>query len=231
MKRSRFKPKTGILQNCLYCGKKFYVIKCLIGDAKYCSAICRDTGHRTKFCPKGHDKDVTGRTKTRRCLICRIDFVKAQTKNYFPQYHKKWYRKHKKKILVQQAKYTREKKAKDPIFKLTSRLRVRLWHALKRNFKAGSAVRDLGCTIPFFKEYIEKKFNSRMTWKNWGTYWELDHVKPLISFDLTNKKQFIKAVHYTNMQPLTKVEHKKKSAKERKKKYFKSINKIFGGHI
>jgi hypothetical protein len=33
------------------------------------------------------------------------------------------------------------------------------------------------------------------------------------------------------MQPLTKVEHKKKSAKERKKKYFKSINKIFGGHI
>jgi hypothetical protein len=75
--------------------------------------------------------------------------------------------------------------------------------AIKGNFKIGSAVNDLGCSIEQLKQYLESKFLLGMTWDNWTTDgWHIDHIKPLASFDLTDKKQFLEACHYTNLQPL-----------------------------
>jgi hypothetical protein len=44
--------------------------------------------------------------------------------------------------------------------------------------------------------------------------WEIDHIIPLWKFDLEDSIQFKQAVHYTNLQPLTIEDHKKKTAKE-----------------
>jgi hypothetical protein len=67
--------------------------------------------------------------------------------------------------------------------------------------KAGSAVRDLGCTIPELMVYLEARFQEGMSWENYGA-WHLDHIKPLVLFDLTDREQFLQAAHYTNLQPL-----------------------------
>lgn len=40
-----------------------------------------------------------------------------------------------------------------------------------------------------------------MTWENWGA-WQLDHIRELALFDLTDRAQFLEACHYTNYQPL-----------------------------
>ena len=53
------------------------------------------------------------------------------------------------------------------------------------------------------------------TWDNWGVTWHLDHIKPLASFDLTDRAQFLLACHYSNLQPLLIAEHKAKTAAER----------------
>ena len=60
-----------------------------------------------------------------------------------------------------------------------------------------------GCDISFLKNYLEQKFQVGMTWDNYGINgWHIDHIVPLISFDLTSVAEIRKACHYTNLQPL-----------------------------
>jgi len=89
---------------------------------------------------------------------------------------------------------------------------------IKRNQKSGSAIRDLGCSIDELKFYIEGQFQQGMTWDNWGVIgtgkkWNIDHKIPLAFFDLTDRKQFLVACHYTNLQPLWALENIRKSNK------------------
>jgi hypothetical protein len=99
--------------------------------------------------------------------------------------------------------YINNKLKTDINFKLAHNLRNRLYIALCGDFKSGSAIKDLGCTIPELKTYLESKFQEGMTWKNWKhNGWHIDHIIPLDSFDLSNREEFLKACHYTNLQPL-----------------------------
>lgn len=99
--------------------------------------------------------------------------------------------------------YVKNRKKTDIQFKLSCNLRSRLNSAIKGNYKAGSAVKDLGCSIQELKTYLESKFQPGMTWDNWTTDgWHIDHIKPLTSFDLTDRNQLLEVCHYTNLQPL-----------------------------
>lgn len=110
-------------------------------------------------------------------------------------------------------KYVTDRMKSDTNFKLAALLRKRVTNAVKRNSKAGSAVRDLGCSIDELRCYLEGKFKDGMTWENWGREgWHIDHVMPLAFFNLTNREQFLQACHYTNLQPLWAKENRKKMA-------------------
>ena len=64
------------------------------------------------------------------------------------------------------------------------------------------------------RDYLESKFQPGMTWDNWTTNgWHIDHIKPLASFDLTDREQFLRACHYTNLQPLWAIDNLKKGSK------------------
>lgn len=97
--------------------------------------------------------------------------------------------------------------------KLARRLRDRVRKVLKRGkgVRVGSAVRDLGCTLGYFKSHIEAQFYDDMSWANYGE-WHLDHIKPLALFDLSDREQFLQAVHYTNYQPLWAADNWRKAA-------------------
>jgi hypothetical protein len=92
-------------------------------------------------------------------------------------------------------------------FNVAMRLRGRIGVALRKaragGLKGGSAVRDLGCSIEQLVCYLQDRFQPGMTWGNAGYYgWHIDHIRPLSSFDLTDRAQFLEAAHYTNLQPL-----------------------------
>ena len=99
--------------------------------------------------------------------------------------------------------YRKERYRNDVKYKLTHRLRGRLYNAIKNNCKSGSAIDDLGCTIEELKVYLESQFKEGMTWDNWtNDGWHIDHKKQLSTFDLSDREQFLEACHYTNLQPL-----------------------------
>jgi len=207
---------------------------------------------KKKYCVHGHNTFKVGRNKEGACREC-LRIIKRRyyknNKKEMKRYHKKRYRTHKKQFRLQGIEYRKTHKSQlqkrrkkyqrthrkqitkrlkhkrhtNILFRLQVNLRSRLTRAIKNNQKTGSAISDLGCTIPFFKKYIEKKFNSRMTWKNWGKYWQLDHKVAFFKFDLTDRKQLLKAVNYKNMQPLTKPDHIRKCAKET---YERNLDKI-----
>jgi hypothetical protein len=110
---------------------------------------------------------------------------------------------YKKTNRVKRNSYENNKKKTDIQYKLKSSLRTRLYQSINGNFKAGSAVRDLGCTVEQLKQYLESKFLPGMSWDNWThDGWHIDHIKPLDSFDLIDRNQLLEACHYTNLQPL-----------------------------
>ena len=118
-------------------------------------------------------------------------------------YNKKWRESNKDRMSVKRRNYSKNRMKTDIQFKLSHALRRRLHSALKNNQKVGSAVKDLGCTIEELKSYLESKFQTGMNWDNWSNDgWHIDHIKPLASFDLTDRKQLLEACHYTNLQPL-----------------------------
>ncbi len=121
-------------------------------------------------------------------------------------------RNYRKKNKIKINEYEKNRIKNDIQFKLKKLLRKRFHNALKGNFKSGSAVKDLGCTIPELKTYLESKFHPDMNWHNHGE-WHIDHINPLSSFDLTDRQQFLEACHYTNLQPLWAIDNLSKGAK------------------
>lgn len=129
--------------------------------------------------------------------------------------HKDWYLKnkdHRKQYLLKNKDLIREKhkiymkrrEREDPSFLIANRLRSRLNKAIQGK-KAGSAVKDLGCSIQHLKLHLELFWDKGMNWDNYGNkegQWSLDHAVPLSNFNLTNRQQFLEANHFSNLQPM-----------------------------
>ena len=141
-------------------------------------------------------------------------------KDYCQSSHKEWYLLNYTQQIAYQKQYRLNnrdnKRAWEKQDRLTNinrriadNLRNRINMAIDNGQKVGSAVRDLGCSIEEFKKHLESKFHfnpetgEAMTWDNNTTKgWHIDHIKPLSSFDLTDRTQFLEAASYKNQQPL-----------------------------
>ncbi len=142
-----------------------------------------------------------------KCKACDAEYAEAHRESK-GVYLKSYYREHRDKWSAYGKTAAVRNRAPSPRKKIATALRSRLWQAIKTEARSGSAVRDLGCTIPELKTYLESQFRPGMTWENWSrTGWHVDHKKPLASFDLTDRKQLLEAVHFTNLQPLWAVEN------------------------
>lgn len=90
-----------------------------------------------------------------------------------------------------------EKIVRDRFYKVVVRM--------KSGKKFVSSLVVLGCSIDFFKKHIEGQFRDGMSWDNHGNgegKWNIDHITPLVKFNLFDLEEQKKAFHYSNMRPL-----------------------------
>ena len=137
---------------------------------------------------------------------------------------KQYLKRNREKFNKQAVAYRSKRKKYDVCYKLATVIRSRNNIALRLikgpYLKVGSSVENLGCSLEFFKSYLEDQFYDRedgtkMTWLSHGrSGWHIDHIKPLSSFDLTDEDQAIEAAHYTNQQPLWAEHNLEKGARE-----------------
>lgn len=171
-----------------------------------------------------------------KCKICKM----AQDSNH--------YKKNRKKIIAQVMKrvkdnpdaynaYRRDlrkrKEATDLNYKLSRRLRSRLYNAVLGLTKAGSAVALLGCTVDALRSHLEASFyphpttGETMSWDNYGD-WHIDHIQPLNAFDLADRVQLAQACHHTNLQPLWAIDNLTKGFSLN---HPKRLNLLLRGHL
>ncbi len=112
----------------------------------------------------------------------------------------------------------REYRAARPSVRIKDSLTSLLRHALRRSgqVKKNRAVELLGCSIQDFMIYMESKFQSGMSWENYGhgvDKWNIDHIIPVSLFDLSNSGHQKYCFHFSNLQPLWHTDNMKKSNK------------------
>ena len=149
---------------------------------------------------------------------------KEEIKKYNKNYYHKNYNKMRKngkvyyeenKIILNKKQYLRKKeKLKNSVeYRLEEMLRSRILAAIKhhKGTKTTSSIKLLGANIEVVREHIENQFKEGMTWDNHGTVgWQIDHIRPCDSFDLTNVDEQKKCFHYTNLQPLWMIDNIRK---------------------
>lgn len=147
---------------------------------------------------KTQKKNWSGENKEKVKLIRKKAYLADKEKNR--KQALEWKRKNKARL----AEIHKQRMAADPQYRLASALRGRLKMALKRGGSKSAATLELiGCSLAELQGHLERQFTAKMTWRNHGKYWHIDHIRPLASFDLTEPAQQRQACHWSNLQPLT----------------------------
>ena len=99
--------------------------------------------------------------------------------------------------------------------RLRANLRARVYGALflSGNRKTDSTARLVGCDISYLKLHIQSKFKDGMAWNNYGKLWEIDHIRPCASFNLSDEKERLECFHWSNLQPLWKLQNRSKGSR------------------
>lgn len=105
--------------------------------------------------------------------------------------------------------YNLNKRKNEPLFRIKNNIRTTICASIKRcGYKKYSKTYEiLGCSYNDFIIYLESKFESWMSWENYGMYngelyfgWDIDHIVPVKS--AKTEQEIININHYTNLQPL-----------------------------
>lgn len=149
---------------------------------------------------------------TRKYKRKNLEKTRLDQRKYYHNNKEYWLNNPKRKEYLKKWNVLNRKKLNEyAVFKYNNNIQFKLGIVLRNRFKQAikghkiNQIKSLiGCSIKECKMYLEKHFKPEMNWLNHGEIWEIDHIKPCASFDLTCKTQQKECFHYTNMQPLFK---------------------------
>lgn len=158
------------------------------------------------------------------CKSCKKEFdrknwAKLSKDPEFRARHEANQYKYKEKKRIYQKKYDAENLDKkyasqyrryheDINVRIRRMVSLRIWSALqsRNESKKYKAEEYLGCKIKEYVKYLENQFDDKMNWDNYGSYWEIDHIKQICDGG---------SFHYTNTRPLSVTENRRRPKKNK----------------
>ena len=162
----------------------------------------------------------TGRLQAR-CKECIKLTLNKKKKS---ESHKNWYYNKGGRELVRQKNQEykpirnakNRKKSQDDInYRFVCNVRNRIYQSLRQNGQRRiNKIKYLGMSQRTYFQWLEYQFDEKMTQENYGTYWEIDHVIPIDSFNLNtdDDTEIYTCFDWKNTRPLSKVENNSKRA-------------------
>ena len=151
------------------------------------------------------------------------EYMSNKSKTWYEQnkeYRKKYLKEYREKNIDKWKKlkrdYERNRKSRDPLYKLISNFRTAIYQVLKESNveKNGHYFDILGYTPEELINHLEKQFTEGMTWENYGEF-HVDHKLPISSFNIKEigDEEFMRCWCLDNLQPMWGEENIRKSNK------------------
>ncbi len=226
---------------CLKCNiEKDFILFSLNKNKKdgleiYCKE-CRKIQHKIYY--ENNKEDISDKSKNislekkikrnednKKYRIKNLEKIKEANKKYRQEnrekrkeYFKNYYLKNKEQILIKNNINEKNRRKKDKIFAIRKNISRCIRKMLtenkgsKNNF---SLIKYLPYSILQLKDHLEFQFKQSMTWENYGSYWNIDHIYPQskLPYDSMEHPNFIKCWDLSNLRPLEVEENRLKSDK------------------
>ncbi|MBW2472885.1 MAG: hypothetical protein JRE18_12495 [Deltaproteobacteria bacterium] len=128
------------------------------------------------------------------CKPCQ----RAKSKKYMSEYGPKYYQKNKDKIHAERKK----RRSTHESARIAETIRCRIRNVVTCRYKSKPTLELVGVeSWEELAQHLESQFTDGMSWDNYGQ-WHIDHIRPCVSFDLTDPEQQKECFNYTNLQPL-----------------------------
>ena len=119
----------------------------------------------------------------------------------------------KDKINQRQRDFDKTQRNINPIFRLRENNRTRIRNALQSNSKANNTIDLLGCDKNFFYQWIMWQLPREMDDNEFKENYDINHCRPIATFNLSNPDEQYDAFFWQNCQPLLKRKNHSKGAK------------------
>lgn len=109
-----------------------------------------------------------------------------------------------------------DKYRRDPQLRAAHLSRKRVRNMVQRGTASPETLELIGCSRELFMAHIQRQFAPGMHWDNLGIgegFWNLDHIKPISDWDLTDYEQRKQCFSWRNTQPLWSLDNIRKSNK------------------
>lgn len=189
---------------------------------------CKEIKYITEFSKKSASKDGF----RPQCKLCDkrdkrkwndenkqhiLDYAKNyrnEHKQEIKAYRKAYYARNTNRLKTYSSEYKRQNKDKVHDYYMHNKINYDLFKAINSAFKGilnKSIYFDyLDYTIQELKEHLESQFTPEMSWDNYGSYWEIDHIIPINTFCLKSfeDEDFRVCWSLSNLRPLSKTENR-----------------------
>lgn len=157
---------------------------------------CRDC---ERACGREYRSSEHGKQKSKEWI--------ENNKDRFKELCANWFRANKESVNYKHV----ERYRTDPIYKLRRLCKDRLGVAIRKNQR--STPDFIGCPMEQLQDWLVYNYDENMNGDNHGSYWHIDHVIPVATFDLDDEVQRRICFSWYNLSPLEAKKNISKGAK------------------